>query len=280
MPSIATVRVLLVEDDRDDRRLVSDLLSDAKLARFIIDTAESGADATEKTKKNRYDVVLLDYRLPDMTGLSFMKWLQDNHFKVPVVLVTSHGDTRLQAEALDAGFCEYLEKGTFNAEVLERTLMYAIGLHERQTQSAESGGGVGLLIQELVALTRESVTAQTKTASEMAELRTDLKEDVGQIHGSIDGLKAHTDRHKDDILKEIAKGPWQKFRDMLDWVVAHPWAALVIVLMIAMIVTLLVLLINVIDAGKLKELKGAVGFLALPLMEDVDASHRSLSDHR
>jgi len=260
MPGVASARVLLVEDDRDDTRLVTDLLSESKRTRFIIDTVESAKDAQDKVKRNRYDVVLLDYRLPDMTGMQFMTWMADNHFRVPIVLITSHGDTRLQAEALEAGVCEYLEKGTFNAEILERTLMYAIGLHDRQTRSTDAGG-VGLLIQELVGLTRESVTAQTKMAHEMAELRSDLKEDVGQLQSSIDGLKVHADKQKDEILKEVTKGTWQRFRDMLEWVVTHPWASIVIILMLALLVTLLVLLLNVIDTEKLQHLKGAVGFL-------------------
>tara|TARA_Y100000310_G_scaffold91693_3_gene89157 strand:+ start:786 stop:1598 length:813 start_codon:yes stop_codon:yes gene_type:complete len=256
MAGIATVRVLLVEDDRDDRGLVVDLLGDSKRARFILDSAETGAAAQEKIKQARYDVILLDYRLPDTTGLELMKWLTDNHFRVPVVLVTSHGDTRLQADALESGFCEYLEKGTFNAEVLERTLLYAIGLHDRQTRTGD-GGGVGILIQELVGLTRESVTAQTKTASEMAELRSDLKEDVEGLRSDIGGLKKHGEDQVAAILKEVKKGPWDKFKEGLNWIVAHPWAAIVIVLVLALLITLVVLLSNFIDAEKINTLRGA-----------------------
>ncbi len=253
MAGVATVRVLLVEDDQDDRGLVADLLGDAKRARFIIDDAPDGQTAQKQIKKNRYDVILLDYRLPDMTGLNMMEWLSTNHFRVPVVLVTSHGDTRLQADAIEAGFCEYLEKGTFNAEVLERTLLYAIGLHDKQTRNGDSGG-FGLLIQELVGLTRESVTAQTKTAHEMTELRADRKTDREALQTSLDGMKV-------DLLKEIKKGPWDKFKEMLAWVVAHPWAAVIILLFLALFVTLLVLLIGVLDMDKLKQLRGAAAML-------------------
>lgn len=255
MAGIATVRLLLVEDDRDDRGLVTDLLCSAKRARFIIDDAETGKQAQEKIKETRYDVILLDYRLPDTTGLDLMKWLTTNHFRVPVVLVTCHGDHRLQADALEAGFCEYLEKGTFNAEVLERTLMYAIGLHEKQTRSGDSGG-FGLLIQELVSLTRESVAAQTKTAAGMTELRSAMK-----------GLQEMNTREHTTLQKAITKGPWDKLKEGLAWVVAHPWAALIIILVLAMLITLIVLLIGIVDAEKFNLLRGASSLDWVPLPE-------------
>jgi CheY-like chemotaxis protein len=265
MPGIASVRVLLIEDDRDDQRLVSDLLNEGRRARFIIDAVETGDGAQKKIKKNRYDVILLDYRLPDTTGLKLMSWLQTNHFRVPVVLVTSHGDTRLQAEAIEAGVCEYLEKGTFNAEILERTLLYAIGLHDRQTRTSD-GGGVGLLIQELVGLTRESVIAQTKTASEMSELRSALKEDVAGLREDVSSLKAHNENQTKAVLKELKKGAWGKVKEVLEWGVAHPWAVVILVLLLALLVTLSVLLVNVLDTDKvraLRDAKAATDFLLL-----------------
>lgn len=251
---VATVRILMVEDDRDDALLVADLLTSAKRAQFLLDSVETGEAAEEKIKRDRYDVILLDYRLPDTTGLKFMQWLVDNHYRIPVVLVTSHGDTRLQAKALEAGFCEYLEKGTFNADVLERTLMYAIGLHDRQQHTPDQMG-VGLLIQELVGLTRESVTAQTRTASGISELRNDLKEDVTGLRGDIRELKAHAHNHRTEIFNQRKKGLSARVKDVFNWIVVHPVASIIIVLMFALLLVLAVLLINTLDAEKIKQLK-------------------------
>lgn len=244
MSRTAIVRVLHIEDDKEDQILVKDLLGDSKRTNFLLDTVETGATAEDRLRRERYDVVLLDYLLPDTTGLDFMKWFTKNHFRIPVVLITSHGDTRLQLEALEAGFCEYLEKGTFNAFILERTLMYAIGLHDKQSDAAGSNG-VGMLIQELVGLTRESVTAQTRTAHEMARLRSELNSEVTHVRSDIAG-----------VLREVRKNPWERMKDLLNWSVSHPWAIAFAFLGVLLLVSLSVLLLNVLDAEKMRLLKG------------------------
>jgi len=250
VPDIATVKALVVDDDRDDARLIRDFLGEAKRSRFVVDVAETAEDCQERIRRNRYDVVLLDYRLPDITGLELMRWFQDNHFRVPVVLITSHGDRRLQTEALEAGCADYLEKGAFQADLLERTCLYAIGLNERQVRNGDGAAGVGLLIQELVSLTRESVTAQAKAADELETLR-----------------KAQAD-NTEAILKEVKKGNWDRFKETLDWMVQHPVPSLVLLLVLLLVVLLLTVLLQVVDVETIKALKGAkttTGLLENPL---------------
>lgn len=266
MSANATVKLLVIEDDLDDRKLITDFLEESKRANFITDFVGNAEEAKELIRRRRFDCILLDYRLPDLTGLGLMQWFRDNHFRLPVVLVTSHGDTRLQNEALEAGVCEYLEKGTFNAEILERTLLYAVGLHNKQT--TEGGVGVGLLIQELVGLTRDSVAAQTKAATQMTELRSDLKEDMEVLRGDMREMKQHGDEQVASILKEMKKGPWEKAKGALEWSVANPLPALVIVLLVIVIATLTVLLINSLDVEQVKALKGLKKGASLMLLKD------------
>jgi len=266
MSANATVKLLVIEDDLDDRKLITDFLEESKRANFITDFVGNAEEAKELIRRRRFDCILLDYRLPDLTGLGLMQWFRDNHFRLPVVLVTSHGDTRLQNEALEAGVCEYREKGTFNAEILERTLLYAVGLHNKQT--TEGGVGVGLLIQELVGLTRDSVAAQTKAATEMTELRSDLKEDMEVLRGDMREMKQHGDEQVASILKEMKKGPWEKVKGAVEWSVANPIPALVIVLLVIVIATLTVLLINSLDVEQVKALKGLKKGASLMLLKD------------
>lgn len=256
MPT-ANVRILIVDDDQDDLRLISDYLSEASRTRFTTEEAETGEFAKTLIKRNRYDVILLDYRLPDLTGLTLMKWLQDNHFKIPVILITSHGDRELQNRALDEGFAEYLEKGTFSADLLERTCLYAIGLNERIVRDDSGTAGVGLLISELVGLTRESVTAQTRVVTEISELRKSQEDGLKEIYAKVEGLQEGQVQSRDKLLEEIRKDEsiYARIKEAITWGTQHPIASFVLIFLFILLMVLAVLLLQVLDTEKLKDLK-------------------------
>lgn len=249
MPSALTIRVLVIDDDLDDCRLIRDLLSDATRAEFVVDdahTAQEGFYQLQQTH-HRYDVILLDYKLPDSDGISFLRKLQELHFHTPIIIVTSHGDRNLQDQAMEMGAVEYLEKGTFNGNLLERTCLYAIGVQEKRRQNGDGAPGVGILIEQLVGLTRESVKAQTEAAQESKELRQDFAQ----------GLKRNAEEasgQHDLILAEVKsiKSTW---RWALEWITAHPVVAITIFLCLVLVAVLSVLLLDALDVGKLKDLK-------------------------
>ena len=62
------VRVLMVEDNQDHLDLCREYLSDDM---FYLDAALDGREAIDKVKNSQYDIIVLDYRLPDTTGPSF-----------------------------------------------------------------------------------------------------------------------------------------------------------------------------------------------------------------
>jgi two-component system nitrogen regulation response regulator GlnG len=72
--------------------------------------ASTAAEALELVARERPDVVVLDVRLPDATGLETYHRLRDIDARVPVILITGHGTTELAIEAMKAGAYEYLLK--------------------------------------------------------------------------------------------------------------------------------------------------------------------------
>lgn len=252
MTTPAHVRVLVVDDDRDDALLITDLLHVAKRSKFVVDVAYSAAEAMAALRLAHYDVLLVDYKLPDKSGLDLYTEIQEARYKIPVIIVTSHGDRRLQADAFEAGIAEYLEKGTFTAELLERTCLYAIGLNDRQKNNGEAPG-VGVLIDELVSLTRDSVMAQTKAANEMAELRKDLEARLVSL-----GNKA--DSHKDAIIEKMGES---RLKPVVQWVFKHPMKTLGAILVISLVLALIVVLTRVIDTEAIRAIKDLLGALGL-----------------
>ena len=119
----ATIKLLVIDDDTEDRRLVRDWLDDASRVNFSIGESASAEEGIVKLEKGRFDVVLLDYRMPDKDGLWVLDKMKELRLQVPVVIVTSHGDRNIQNTAFEKGAADYLEKGTFTSELLERTCL-------------------------------------------------------------------------------------------------------------------------------------------------------------
>lgn len=249
----ANVRVLVIDDDHEDCRLVQTLLSDAKRARFVVDSAHTSERGLEKLSEETFDVVLLDHRLPgDIQGLDVLAAITRLHYRIPVILITAHGDRKLQTQALEAGATDYLEKGLFSTEVLARSCMYAIGLYQ---QNANDGHlDHGHLMDQLVGLTRESVTAQTNVTQEIRGMRKDLAEDTKRIEKKVDEIKDMGERHKAEVLAEFKKTWWGRSREGFALVIKHPIAALVILLALITLLVLIVLLVQFLDIEKIKAL--------------------------
>jgi two-component system nitrogen regulation response regulator GlnG len=92
---------------------------------LVLRSASTAAEAIEAVARERPDVVVLDVRLPDATGLDTYHRLRAIDARVPVILVTGHGTTELAIEAMKAGAYEYLLKPLELAElraVVERAV--------------------------------------------------------------------------------------------------------------------------------------------------------------
>ncbi|MEF8793290.1 response regulator transcription factor [Thiohalorhabdus sp.] len=75
--------------------------------------------------------LLLDIRMPGMSGLDLQDWLQEVGATVPVVFLTAHGDVPLAVRAMKSGALEFIEK-PYNAHQLIETVQHAIDIHRQQ----------------------------------------------------------------------------------------------------------------------------------------------------
>lgn len=254
-----TVRVLVVDDDQDDCVLVASLLGDAKRANFVVDAAYSPGAALDKLKQGgKYDVMLVDWKLDTSgiptTGLDFKKDLEALHYRIPVILITNHGDRRLQDMAMENGVAEYLEKGTFTAELLERTCLYAIGLHERQ-QANGGSPGMGVMMEQLVDLTRASVNAQTETKNEIAGMRSDFKSELTTMEGR---CTTRCDTIATDVksLEKEVKDQ-DKVKWALTWIDEHRATAGILFAGVLIALIVMALVLQVTDVEKVIDLRDA-----------------------
>lgn len=99
--------ILVVEDDVGLQFLIKSKLDEEK---YNIISAVSGAEATEKIKANNVFLMLLDYKLSDITGKELLQKLKDDNIEVPFIFMTGFGDERIAVEIMKLGAKEYLVK--------------------------------------------------------------------------------------------------------------------------------------------------------------------------
>ena len=98
--------ILVVDDDDGIRSLVKKYLNENN---FLVTTANSAEDASEKIKIIKFDLIILDIMMPGKNGLEFIK---DNKKKLdsPIILITAKGEASERVEGLEIGADDYLAK--------------------------------------------------------------------------------------------------------------------------------------------------------------------------
>src|SRR5258708_25889 len=89
-------RILLIDDDADLSHLLQLALEEHGHGVECLERAEGGL---ELVQTGRFDVVLLDYRMPGMSGIEFLAALRARGVRVPVILMTGHTSADLAIEA-------------------------------------------------------------------------------------------------------------------------------------------------------------------------------------
>ena len=128
------LHILLVDDDEDDYVITRDLLAEVKDSRFNLDWMDTYDAARAIIAQNRHDVYLVDYRLGEHTGLELLDEAVQNGCRAPIILLTGQGDRTLDVEAMKMGAADYLVKGQIDAQLLERSIRYA--LEHKQVEEA------------------------------------------------------------------------------------------------------------------------------------------------
>jgi PAS domain S-box-containing protein len=119
------IRVLLVEDNPGDARLIKEMLADAEGQDFSIEWVSRLADGLEHMSRDQIDVVLLDLGLPDSQGLDTFLKARDQAPQVPFVVLTGLADENLALTALRQGAQDYLYKDETHPNLILRAIRYA-----------------------------------------------------------------------------------------------------------------------------------------------------------
>jgi signal transduction histidine kinase len=144
------MKILLVEDDPDEVRTTAELLKRAAHEPFGLARVADLGQALEALGEQAYDVVLLDLGFSDSQGLETLAKAQEQIAgRLPIIVLTASADVALSVEAVRRGARDFLHKSGLTADLLTRTLRYAVERHRAQRALLESEARHGRLADAL-----------------------------------------------------------------------------------------------------------------------------------
>lgn len=100
-------RILVIEDDERLAEVLDDCLTTSN---HLVETVRNGKDGLERLLYSTYDLAILDWHLPDMTGFDICKSYRENGGQMPILFLTGNSDVDCRVGALDIGADDYLTK--------------------------------------------------------------------------------------------------------------------------------------------------------------------------
>jgi diguanylate cyclase (GGDEF)-like protein/PAS domain S-box-containing protein len=148
------VRILLVEDDAVYAGVLRSTLAFAAEGQWTMESVGSFAAARERLARGDVEAVLLDLRLPDVSGLDAISRLGGEFPTLPIVVLTALDDEKLALEAVQRGAQDYLVKGQVEEQVLPRSIRHAVERKRntdalRQLDKAVSTMQLGVTVTDL-----------------------------------------------------------------------------------------------------------------------------------
>ena len=132
------MKILLIEDNPGDIRLLQGYLKESSACRFEITQAGGLSMGIERLAEARFDAVLLDLSLPDSQGLDTLVRLHEAAKDVPIVVLTGDEDEVLGVRLIQAGAQDYLVKGDVTGPLLVHSLRYAAERKRAEEELCES----------------------------------------------------------------------------------------------------------------------------------------------
>lgn len=191
MSDVTGIDVLLVEDNHDEAKIVERMLYEhgtdewetpgERVEVDRIHHADRLERAVDHLVAGDVDIVLLDLMLPDSRGLDTVETLVNRAPELPVVVLTGHDET-MGVEAIQRGAQDYLVKGTFDGELVYRSIRYAI---ERKRQQ------------------RDLTDTNHKLALLNRIIRTDIRNEMSVVLGWADVLSDHVEADDQEAFESM-----------------------------------------------------------------------------
>lgn len=166
--------ILLIDDSEAVQTAISSVLSNRE---YVLGTALSGTEGLSRLEQQKYDLILLDYSLPDTDGLRLLQKIVKKNPDIPVIMVTGSGSERLAVQALKSGASDYLVKTSDFISKLPHVVRDNLDKYDMRRRNRELESQLRDSYKQLKFLNREleaKVQARTEELERAYQLSNEL----------------------------------------------------------------------------------------------------------
>jgi len=153
--------VFVVDDDQAIRSSLQWLIESVGLQ---VETYPTADDFMRSYYPGRSGCLLLDVRMPGMSGLELQEHLAQKQIRIPVIIITGHGDVPMAVRAMKSGAVDFIEK-PFNDELLLESIRKALAVDEKQRESQSQRARVAARLAHLTPREHEVMVMVTEGRS-------------------------------------------------------------------------------------------------------------------
>ena len=190
MKSSGVPTVFIIDDDRGVRQAIQDLVESVGLR---AESFATGQEFLNKRRSSDPSCLVLDVRLPQMSGLDFQRKLADFGIQIPIVFITAHGDIPMSVRALKMGAVEFLTKPFRDQDLLD-AIQQAL---QRDRAAQEQWAEVDELHERYQALTARERVVMERVVSGMLNK---------QIAAEIGASEATVKIHRGNVMQKMHSG--------------------------------------------------------------------------
>jgi DNA-binding response OmpR family regulator len=129
--------ILLIDDNLDDQFLFKRILKKSGVESEVM-AYTSASEGLVTLRHKEFDCIFLDYNLPGMDGMAFLKEVRKEHLETPVIMLTGQHDEKIIIRLMQEGAVDYISKNSLNEDVLRMSIQNAQKLTEARLQKKKA----------------------------------------------------------------------------------------------------------------------------------------------